>query len=91
MKGRVVANIAKLMQLFQAFNVRVLRTDAADLHQSFPVKREWVLEPVAVPVMKQSQVKADVTGREAAIPLEQPKESVQVMYVVHDCLVVIIV
>jgi len=70
MKGRIVANIAKLMQLFQALNVRVLGTDTADLHQSFPVQREWILEPVAVPVMEQGQVKADVTGREAAFPLE---------------------
>jgi len=70
MKGRVVTNIAKLMQLFQTFYVCVLGTDTTDLHEPFPVKWEWILEPVAVPVVEQGQVKANVTGREAAFPLE---------------------
>lgn len=65
----VVDDVAEIVQVFQAFGVSGFGTDAGDLHEAFPVKGEWVLEAVAVPVMKQRQVKADMIAGEACFML----------------------
>ena len=41
--------------------------------------------------MEQGQVETDVAGCKALFPLEEPKESVEVLYVIHDSLVEIVV
>jgi hypothetical protein len=78
-----VVDVSGLVQLPNAFVVRILRANLADLHDVFPVNRKGILKPVEVPVLEEGYIKAHMRTCEPVITTNKGKEGIEVPYIVQ--------
>ncbi len=81
--ARIVNNILRQVQIFNAFVVGVFRTDFAQLHDRLPVYRKGILKPVKIPILEQSHIQAHMCWGEPIISPDEWKKSIEVPDIIH--------
>lgn len=65
--GLTVTDVSPSIQFLDTFGVSVHRPDPGQNHQFGPANRECFRKAVQVPQLKNSEVQADVVGRQPSI------------------------